>query len=151
MHLRQCREKAAAESRVRDQRQADAHPRPGLAADEREGRSAHLLGGLGLVRMSTMTTECRPRAAAVRSDRSGVLTRIGLDRDRDDPGVDGLLEEAGDLESTQSVGLADLDLRSSFEVVIAGQLREEPAVAGGGARGAHRSSLGVDGIVFAQM
>jgi hypothetical protein len=112
--------------------QADAHPRPSLPADECEGGPTHLLGGLGLIGDVDDDDRSQAQGGGVRSDRSVVLTGIGLDGDRDDPGVDGLLEEAGDLEPAQPVGLADLDLRPAIEVVVAGQLREEPAVACGG-------------------
>ena len=121
-----------------------------VATDQRQCGSAHLLGGLGVV--GDVDDDDR-----VQAERLGDLfgktvgfSGIGFDGDGHDSGVDGFLEEAGDLEPAESVRLADLDLRAALEIVIAGQLCEEAAVAGGGNRG-HCPPFGVDDFVFAHM
>ena len=121
-----------------------------MPSDQRQCGTAHLLGGLGVV--GDVDDDDR-----VQAERLGDLfgqtvgfTGIGFDGDGHDSGVDGFLEEAGDLESAESVRLADLDLRPTLEVVIAGQLRQEASVAGGGHRG-HCPPFGVDVFVFAHM
>jgi hypothetical protein len=82
-----------------------------------------------------MTTESQAERLGDLFGQTVGFSGIGFDGDGHDSGVDGFLEEAGDLEPAESVRLADLDLRAALEVVIAGQLREEAAVAGGGNRG----------------
>ncbi|GAA1562909.1 hypothetical protein GCM10009691_40680 [Brevibacterium picturae] len=69
---------------------------------------------------------------------------IGFDGDRDDSAVHGFLKQSGDLEPAESVRFAELHFRSTLNIVLPGQLSQEPAVSGGGCC-AHDSPLGIDG------